>query len=106
MFDPQPTYIGVLFGCFGRKVDGPGLPGGLIIYQGHLFAPQKTPTATYRSSVQAMEQEAAQAEEAEMRASQIGSGGRSEKSRSYNFKESKGQGEGGWCGLCLGKVAK
>ena len=26
-----------LFGCFGRKVDGPGLPGGLIIYHGHLF---------------------------------------------------------------------
>ena len=20
--------IGVLFGCFGRKIDGPGLPGG------------------------------------------------------------------------------
>ena len=30
--------IGVLFGCFGGKIDGPGLPGGLIIYQGHLFA--------------------------------------------------------------------
>ena len=29
--------IGVLFGCFGRYIDGPGLPGGLIIYQGHLF---------------------------------------------------------------------
>ena len=32
--------IGVLFGCFARKIDiidGPGLPGGLIIYQGHLF---------------------------------------------------------------------
>ena len=29
--------IGGLFGCFGRKIDGPGLPGGLIIYQGHLF---------------------------------------------------------------------
>ena len=29
--------IGVLVGCFGRKIDGPGLPGGLIIYQGHLF---------------------------------------------------------------------
>ena len=29
--------IGVLLGCFGRKIDGPGLPGGLIIYQGHLF---------------------------------------------------------------------
>ena len=25
------------FGCFGRKIDGPGLPVGLIIYQGHLF---------------------------------------------------------------------
>ena len=31
-----PT-IGVLFGCFGGKIDGPCLPGGLIIYQGHLF---------------------------------------------------------------------
>ena len=31
-----PT-VGVLFGCFGRKIDGPGLPGGLIVYQGHLF---------------------------------------------------------------------
>ena len=30
------TAIGVLFGCFGRKIDGPGLSGGLI-YQGHLF---------------------------------------------------------------------
>ena len=29
--------IGVLFGCFGGKIDGPGLPGGLIIYQGYLF---------------------------------------------------------------------
>ena len=29
--------IGVLFGCFGRKIDGPGLSGSLIIYQGHLF---------------------------------------------------------------------
>ena len=29
--------IGVLSGCFGRKIDGPGFPGGLIIYQGHLF---------------------------------------------------------------------
>ena len=28
---------GVLFGCFGRKIDGPGVAGGLIIYQGHLF---------------------------------------------------------------------
>ena len=30
--------IGVLFGCFGGAIDGPGLPGGFIIYQGHLFA--------------------------------------------------------------------
>ena len=30
------TFIGILFGCFGRKIDGPGLPGGLITYQGHL----------------------------------------------------------------------
>ena len=34
---PQLLCIGVLFGCFGGKIDGPGLPGGLIIYQGHLF---------------------------------------------------------------------
>ena len=27
--------IGVLFGCLGRKIDGPGLPGGFIY---HLFA--------------------------------------------------------------------
>ena len=30
--------IGVLFDCFGRKIDGPGLPGGSIIYQGHPFS--------------------------------------------------------------------
>ena len=30
--------IGVLLGCFGGKIDGPGLPGGLVFYQGHLFA--------------------------------------------------------------------
>ena len=30
--------IGVRFGCFGGKIDGPGLHGGLIIYQGHLFS--------------------------------------------------------------------
>ena len=29
--------LGVLFGCLGRKIDGLGLPGGLTIYQGHLF---------------------------------------------------------------------
>ena len=29
--------IGVLFGFFVRKIDGPGLPGVLIIYQGQLF---------------------------------------------------------------------
>ena len=33
--------IGVLFGCFGRKIDGPGLR--LIIYQGHLFPVKRTP---------------------------------------------------------------
>ena len=32
--------IGVLFGCFGREIDGPSLSGELLIYQGHLF-PQK-----------------------------------------------------------------
>ena len=37
--DPQTcTGIGVLFGCIGGKIHGPGLPGGLIIDQGHLFA--------------------------------------------------------------------
>ena len=29
-----PGTIGVLFGCFGREIEGPGLPGGLVIYQG------------------------------------------------------------------------
>ena len=32
---------GVLVGCFGRKIDGPGLPGGLIIY-GPSISPQRT----------------------------------------------------------------
>ena len=31
----KPRSMGVLFGCFGRKIDAPGLPGGLIIYQGY-----------------------------------------------------------------------
>ena len=35
---PIDVTIGVLFGCFGGKINGPDLPGGLIIYQGHLFA--------------------------------------------------------------------
>ena len=30
--------IGVLFGCFAKHIEGPGLPGGSIIYQGHLFS--------------------------------------------------------------------
>ena len=33
----EGCYISVLFGCCGRRIDGPGLLGGLIIYQGHLF---------------------------------------------------------------------
>ena len=33
--------IGVLFGCFGKKIDDPGLPGGLIIYH----SPKRTPMA-------------------------------------------------------------
>ena len=33
--EDSPVVIGVLFGCFARKVDGPGLP--CIIHQGHLF---------------------------------------------------------------------
>ena len=37
-------HIGVLFCCFGRKIDGPGLPGGLIIYQGNpSISPKRTP---------------------------------------------------------------
>ena len=37
-FQDKGVTIGVLFGCFGRKMMAiPGLPGGLIIYQGHLF---------------------------------------------------------------------
>ena len=34
----QHVLIGVLFCCFGRNINGPGLPGGSIIYQGHLFS--------------------------------------------------------------------
>eukprot|EP00435_Cladocopium_sp_Y103_P032552 s1584_g8.t1 len=41
------------------------------------------------SKLKNIEAEAAAAEEAEMRSSQIGSGSRSEKSRSYNFKENR-----------------
>ena len=33
--------IGVLFGCFGGKIDGPGLPGGFIIYQASI-CPKRT----------------------------------------------------------------
>ena len=40
--------IGNMFGCFARKIDDPGLPGGLIIYQGHLF-PKRTPVVVRRS---------------------------------------------------------
>ena len=29
--------IDVLFGRFGLKMEGPGLPGGSTNYQGHLF---------------------------------------------------------------------
>ena len=29
--------IGILFWLFGRRIDGPGLSGSLIIYQGHPF---------------------------------------------------------------------
>ena len=38
------NFIGVFFGCVGRKIDGPGLPGGLIIYQGNpSICPKRTP---------------------------------------------------------------
>ena len=30
--------IGVLFGWFALNTEGPGLPAGAIIYQGHLFS--------------------------------------------------------------------
>ena len=30
--------LGGLFGCFGQKINGSGLAGGYIIYQGHVFA--------------------------------------------------------------------
>ena len=30
--------IGVHFRCLAQKIEGPGLPGGSIIYQTHLFA--------------------------------------------------------------------
>ena len=30
----QPLSIGGLFGWFVRKIEGPGVPGGSIIYQG------------------------------------------------------------------------
>ena len=36
--------IGVLFGCFARIIDGPGLPGGLLIYKGiPSISPKRTP---------------------------------------------------------------
>ena len=42
--DYTPKIIGVLFGCFGRKIDGTGLPGGFIIYQGNpSIFPKRTP---------------------------------------------------------------
>ena len=34
--------IGVRFGWFGWNIEGPGLPGGSIIYQGHLFFKKDT----------------------------------------------------------------
>ena len=55
------AHIGVLFGCFARKIDGPGLPGGLIIYQGHLFpvkghlcAPRCLRSFLWQSSLQSV----------------------------------------------------
>jgi len=41
------------------------------------------------SKLQSIEAEAAQQEEAALRSSQIGTGSRSEKSRSYNYKENR-----------------
>ena len=47
----RPGGIGVLFVRFGLKIDGPGLPGGLIIYQGNsIYLPQKD-TYTWSRSV-------------------------------------------------------
>ena len=52
IFDPQPTgpvlrpirrmFIGVLFGWFAYKIEGPGLEWGYSIYQGHLFFQKAT----------------------------------------------------------------
>ena len=36
-FGPGLPGSGGLHGCLGRKIDGPGLLGGLIFYQGQLF---------------------------------------------------------------------
>ena len=35
-------HIGVLFGWFGEQIEGPGSPGGSVIYQGHRFSKKDT----------------------------------------------------------------
>ena len=40
--DGHVGFIGVLFGWFGWKIEGPDLPGRSIIYRGHLFSKKDT----------------------------------------------------------------
>ena len=44
------TSIGVLFGWFAYKIEGPGLDGVYSIYQGHLFFQQATYMTTSRTA--------------------------------------------------------
>ena len=43
-------YIGVLFGWFAYKIEGPGLDGVYSIYQGHLFS-KRPPMGMYSLSL-------------------------------------------------------
>ena len=48
-------FMGVLFGCFGRNVDGPGLPGGLYNdLPGPSISPKRTPMAMFLLSQAAL----------------------------------------------------
>ena len=47
----KDVLIGVLFVFFGGQIDGPGLPGGLIIYQGNPFiCPNRTTPSKKKST--------------------------------------------------------
>ena len=46
MSGSELTNIGVLFGWFASEIEGPGLPGGSIIYQGNPSIFQKGPMLT------------------------------------------------------------